>query len=54
MSATFLTSTIDEMPEPFLDPKFTKSVAFVRVTDFQYITTEKRQNLNNPFQKPEK
>ena len=44
----------NEMPEPILESKFIKSVAFVRATYFQYITTEKHQKPKQPISKTEK
>ena len=44
----------NEMSEPKLEPKSTKSVAFLLATDFQYTKTEKRQNRINRKLKPKK
>ena len=44
----------NEMPEPILEPKFAKSVAFGYTTDFFKITTEKRCKSQQPKTTTEK
>ena len=42
-----ITCYIPDLPEPKVEPKSTKSVAFLLRNDFQYTKTEKRKNQKN-------